>query len=207
MASKKKFQGGLYPSVAVSDAVNTVAHTAAAMMAKNEHPDQPAWLGFGLVAVAAAVGTARFGFSESLFAGANEDLAALAAYVGLPLVGYTFGVLSGLWGAVDGTLLLTLTLAGAALSAVARSLPAGAEEFVKIFLNVILFTLPTGHYGWKKYASSGDPSVLIAVIVFALAGVAIKPDRHRRLLGVRREDWFHYMIASASYVMAGGLRE
>lgn len=60
-------------------------------MYRHVHPTDriDAVLGFALVAVAAFVGTLRFGFSETLFAQANGDLADAAAYIGLPLIGYT----------------------------------------------------------------------------------------------------------------------
>jgi hypothetical protein len=82
--SKRKpaLRGGLYPTIAVSDAVNCVGHAWAAHHAY--HAGAPdAALGFACVAEAALVGTLRFGFSERLLARANSDLADLAAFVGL----------------------------------------------------------------------------------------------------------------------------
>ena len=67
-----------YPSVALSDSFNAAAHLAAAAAAQTAQPQLPAWLGFALVALAAAVGTLRFGFYPSIFAQANDDLARLA---------------------------------------------------------------------------------------------------------------------------------
>ena len=76
----------LYPSVAISDAFNTGCHGAAAVLAlRSASPGgEVACTGFALVAVASLVGTLRFGFSSKLFAPANEALADLAAFVGLP---------------------------------------------------------------------------------------------------------------------------
>merc|ERR1711934_754741 len=86
-----------YPSVALSDSFNAAAHLAAAAAAQTAQPQLPAWLGFALVALAAAVGTLRFGFYPSIFAQANDDLARLAGFLGLPLVGLSFAQLSGSW--------------------------------------------------------------------------------------------------------------
>ena len=49
-------------------------------------------------------------------------------------------------------------------------------------------------------------SGLFAVALFAFAGVVIKPEREERIMGIRREDIFHYMIGVASYGMALGLK-
>ena len=142
-------------------------------------------------------GTLRFGFSESLFADANGDLAGLAAYCGLPLVGATFAVKGGILHltSID---CVTISIAGAALACLSRSFPPAVEELVKVLLNVCCFIGPTGYVGWVR----GDIQLVSCVALFAIAGVVVKPDRHRRLLGVRREDWFHYMIGTASYGMA-----
>lgn len=194
-------KGGLYPSIAVSDGFNAVAHAAAASLAFNAFPDQPAWLGFTLVSTAAFAGTLRFGLSASMFAQANQDLAGLAAYIGLPLIGYTFGAVGGLFAPVHPPTLLALALAGGFIAAIARSLPEDVGEVLQVLLNIFLFIIPVMWYGWSK----GDWPLVGAVILFAVAGVVVGPDRHRRLLGVRREDWFHYMISIASYIMACSL--
>ena len=81
--------GSLYPTVAVSDAFNAAAHGYAAHVAHG-HGETAAALGFGIVALASFVGTMRFGWSDN-FARANGDLAHLAAFLGLPLVGLAFG--------------------------------------------------------------------------------------------------------------------
>ena len=82
----------LYPTVAVSDAFNFAGHAAAAALVWHAH--RPAALGFLLVAAAAAAGTARFAvFGEnSASARLNDDLANVAAFVGLPCVGLSFAL-------------------------------------------------------------------------------------------------------------------
>jgi hypothetical protein len=42
----------------------------------------------------------------------------------------------------------------------------------------------------------------LSAILFAVAGLVVKPERHRYLIGIRREDWFHLMIAAASVGIA-----
>ena len=47
---------------------------------------------------------------------------------------------------------------------------------------------------------------LFAVALFAFVGVVIKPEREVWIMGIRREDMFHYMIGVDSYGMALGLK-
>lgn len=199
--SKNKFQGGLYPSVAVSDAFNTITHVIAAFTALTLQPDEPAWMGFGLVAFAAAIGTLRFGFSESLFAKTNEDLANLAAFLGLPLVGISFARMGGMI-TMSSFDLLVFIVTGAALATAAQSLPDKVQHLSKVIVNVFLFIGPIAYVAYSR----NDNIVLGSVALFAIAGIVVKPERHEYLLGMRREDWFHYMIGAASYGIAGGLK-
>ena len=126
--------GGLYPTVAVSDAFNAAAHGWAAVK-MHEAGEQPAAMGFGLVAVAATVGTLRFGASERLLAQANGDLADLAAFVGLPLVGRSFALR---WLGEDSSFALCrasdtwLLVAGAVVASLCRSLSAEQQELAKV---------------------------------------------------------------------------
>jgi hypothetical protein len=197
---KTKFQGGLYPSVAVSDAFNTATHIFAAMTALALRPNEPAWLGFGLVAFAGAIGTLRFGFSESLFAKANGDLAGLAAFLGLPLVGISFARMGKL--VALGTFeLIVFIVCGAALATAAQSLSEKVQHLTKVLVNVFLFIGPIGYVGY----STGNNMLLGSIALFAIAGIVVKPERHQYLLGMRREDWFHYMIGIASCGIAQGM--
>ena len=43
---------------------------------------------------------------------------------------------------------------------------------------------------------------IASALLFAIAGLVVKPERHRFLFGVRREDLFHVMIAAASVGIA-----
>jgi len=203
MAERKgtKFQGGLYPTVAVSDCFLALTHYYSAGLAFYSSPTQPAFVGFSLVAIAATVGTARFGFSESLFAGANEDLANLAACVGLPLIGCTFATVGGLVEPLPPTNLLALACTGAALACLVKAIPAGSEEFLKVLVNLCLFILPVAKVGYDRQ----DWVLFGAIALFAVAGIAVKPDRHNCILGVRRENWFHYMLGASAIGMATGL--
>jgi hypothetical protein len=196
-----KFQGGLYPTVAVSDAFNCMAHAAAAVLAHNSAPLSPAAIWFAMVALAAFVGTLRFGFSESLFARANGDLANLCAYLALPLVGISFAMQAELISLGCGEQIL-FTALGACTAMAANSISDGTQELMKILLNLVMFVFPIVLCAWR----SGDHELGAAVALFAVAGVAVGPDRHSFLIGVRRENWFHYMIGVASYGMARSLR-
>ena len=42
-------------------------------------------------------------------------------------------------------------------------------------------------------------------LLFAVAGVAVGADRNSCILGMRRENWFHYMIAVSAVLLAAGL--
>lgn len=196
---KPAFGGGLYPTVAVSDAVNFIGHAWAARQAYiADEPD--AALGFALVAEAAMVGTLRFGFSERLLAQANGDLADLAAYVGLPLVGLSFaqkvgGIVVPCEQKAAGIVML------ASLGAVCRSLPEKSQELAKVLLNVVCFVAPILAYSFAVE----DYQTGLGVLLFALAGIGVGADRESCLLGVRRENWFHYMIAASAVSLAAGL--
>lgn len=84
-SSSGKLPSGLYPSIAVSDFANFAGHLYAAHTVASKSPSEPAIVGFLVVALAAFVGTLRFGFSENTFSAANGALADLATYMGLPL--------------------------------------------------------------------------------------------------------------------------
>ena len=199
--SKRKpaLTGGLYPTVALSDAVNCIGHAWAAKQAYAVgEPD--AALGFALVAEAALVGTLRFGMSERLLAKANGDLADLAAFVGLPLIGLSF---AQRWARVvlpcDTKAAAIVGLAG--LGAVCRSLPDNLQELAKVLLNVVCFVGPVLAYGHAVE----DYQTIFGVLLFAVAGVAVGADRNSCIFGMRRENWFHYMIAVSAVLLAAGL--
>ena len=75
----------LYPTIALSDAYNTITHVLAGIA--TYHLNEFIGLGFFLVAAASFIRTLRFGFSEKAFAKANGELATIAAFIGLPLIG------------------------------------------------------------------------------------------------------------------------
>ena len=187
-AEPRAIGGGLYPTVALSDAVNCLGHAWAAKVASGVGASDAA-LGFALVAWAALVGTLRFGLSERLLAKANGDLADLAAFVGLPLVGLSFGQrwLSHTL-ACDEKAAAIAVLAG--LGAMARSLSEDGQELAKVVLNVVCFVLPIVGYGH----ANEDYETIAGVMLFAAAGVAVGADRHSYLMGMRCENWFHCAI-------------
>lgn len=43
-------------------------------------------------------------------------------------------------------------------------------------------------------------------LLFAVAGIAVGPERDARLLGLRRVDIFHVLIAAAALGIAQGMR-
>ena len=68
----------------------------------------------------------------------------------------------------------------------------------KVFLNVFLFIAPALSFGHAH----GDWMSAAGALLFAAAGVAVGADREKFLFGVRRENWFHYMIGTASIILA-----
>jgi len=130
----------LFPSVAFSDAINALAHAAAAwiVLPKSLY----AAIGFTLVAVAAAFGAARFGFSARIFRRANESVAELAAFIGLPLVGFAVAaqfVNPDLVEAIDPTIVV---VALATVGAIARGLPKEHADAVRTAIVAPAFIIP-----------------------------------------------------------------
>jgi hypothetical protein len=197
--------GGLYPSVMFSDCFNTLCHLFAAHLCYREYGSCMAAVGFASVATAAAVGTYRFGFNES-FDRMNGDLADLAAFVGLPMVGleYYKSIESNpLNIELNFELKIVILFALLTIEAITRSMHIKVRELLKTLINVLFFVSPVvaGSYLSQNYNALGG------IIVFVIAAVVIEPDRHRRLLGIRREDWFHYLIGLAAPLVAQGLQK
>lgn len=199
-ATKVHAQGGLYPTVAVSDAFNAAGCFAAAAIAHEGAPALPAWIGFLIVAIAATVGMVRFGFAESLLARTNADLAGLAAILGLPIVGLSFALK---WGVVsaDGGQQLAFVACCAVVYACSASLPEGAQELLKVVWNLFLFIGPVAGYG----AARGDRALLASVGLFAVAGTVVGGSKDKSMLGMLNVNLFHYMIGLANYGIARGL--
>ena len=186
----------LYPSIAISDAVNAAGHALAAHMLWSS--ERLAALGFLIVALAASVGVLRFGFDERTFTQANSDLAELSAFVGLPLVGAAFAQRSGLVGRGGDASIVV----GCVITCVlARSLARGTKELAKILLNLVLFLMPVAYHSY----TSNDKRTGAAIAAFAVAGIVIGSDHDRLLFGVRRVNIFHYAIGACSYSIAFGL--
>ena len=162
-------------------------------------------LGFALVAIAAIVGTLRFmGFQQ--FAKANANLADLAAFVGLPMIGMeymmmTTNFMGNPWPFLEylqqdmlicivGLLIFWRFSEGVFSS--------NSTTNLVTVLNLAMFVLPIVNHGM----ATNDQETLIAVGLFAFAGVFIGSDRKRTILGMRRENWFHYFIGLSSTMLA-----
>jgi hypothetical protein len=163
--------------------------------------------GFFTVALAAFVGVLRFGFSESIFANANSHLADVAAFVGLPLVGLTFmhADLAGKyipWNYCGSINPVQFTLILVLLETISRSFNKKLRELSKIVANLIGFVGPVV----VSAVMRNDYNTLFAILLFVVAGLVITPDRHRCILGVRCENWFHYCIGISAVVIAKGLK-
>lgn len=202
---KAREQGGLYPSIAVSDAFNVAGHAFAAALAR-EKGNTMAAIGFSTVALAGTVGVFRFGFSESMFAAANGYLADVAAFIGLPLVGHSImqlysGSLPGALKTISSQNPVAFVVALSCFEAMTRGLTEQQREFAKVLTNLTLFVGPTAFIAYQ----TNNMDYLVGIVIFAMAGVVITADRHRYILGVRCENWFHYCIAIAAVFLAQGL--
>ena len=89
----------------------------------------------------------------------------------------------------------------ASLGSLCRSLPESSQELAKVILNVVCFVAPV----LAQSYSVDDYQTGFGVLLFALAGVGVGADRESCLLGFRRENWFHYMIAVSAVILAVGL--
>jgi hypothetical protein len=157
-------------------------------------------IGFITVAIAGAIGVLRFGFSESLFAKANGDLADLAAFVGLPLVGYSFALKGKLFDtAMWNICILIMTLI--TLENISRSFTSQLRELSKIITNFVCFVIPV----FMTCYANNDMIGLSAIGLFVFAGLVITADRHKLIFGVRCENWFHYCIGIAAVYIAKSL--
>ena len=171
-----------YPTIAVSDAFNALGHWYAAAICYENGNLQGA-AGFSLVAIAASVGTLRFGLSEKIFCKANSDLADLATFVGLPLIGNAFGSpaqewTSGVFGKENNTYFILLSLV-VFYTSFQSMFSKKSVELLKIPFNLCLFVLPV-----VKYAvDNGDMQALAAILLFTFAGVVVGADRYVPLFG------------------------
>eukprot|EP01063_Lacrimia_lanifica_P024314 TRINITY_DN32242_c0_g1_i1.p3 TRINITY_DN32242_c0_g1~~TRINITY_DN32242_c0_g1_i1.p3 ORF type:complete len:210 (+),score=86.54 TRINITY_DN32242_c0_g1_i1:55-684(+) len=194
----------LYPTIAVSDAFNVAGHVYGAWLAWPT--DRLAGLGLAYVAVAAAAGVLRFGVCRGTFRPANEGWADAAAYVGLPLLGHRVlaPVLEGAGGAAavladEAVYMSALLFVMIWCQRYCRS--DEAEELSKVAVNLLCFA---GPLLWHA-AGAGNTTLLAGVALFVLGGVAVGNERERFLLGMRRENIFHYIIGVAAYLIGAGI--
>jgi hypothetical protein len=142
----------------------------------------------------------RFGFNENRYAQANNNLADVAAFVGLPCVGFAFA--QAHWSIrSSSSVCCALALCLAMVEAITRTFSASNRELFKIIVSSAGFIGPVG---LAAYARNNN-SVLAGVALYVIAAVVITPARHEYLFGVRCENWFHYCIAIGAVLISGGL--
>ena len=196
------FLRGLYPSLAISDCVTVTGHAIAALMCYKGGLLRSA-AGFLSVSIAGSIGVYRFGFDEG-FAAIHANLTDLAAFVGLPLVGYDY-----LLYRCPGTLRLVAQKTDPVIFALflvlietfTRSMHPSTRESIRTIINAGLFVIPAliGAYTYN------NTNAVIAILLFLTAAIVIGPERHKYLFGLRREAWFHYIIGVCAYFIALGL--
>lgn len=189
---------GLFPTVAISDCFMGVCHVIASHTAYAQGAHEAA-AGFALVALANFVGVLRFGYSETYFATVNGDLADLAAYVGLPLVGHHF---ASEWPLVQPYLPspFPFVVGCAAILTLRKSAPDAVDDACRVLFNVLCFVAPVAVVSYQ----ARDWTTFAGIVLFLVAAVPIGPDRHSTLLGVRRENIFHYALGVSALLLAHG---
>ena len=188
----------LFPTLAVTDGACCVAHAVASYIVFKAHPEQPGWMGFLIVAAAAAVGSLRYGCSIR-FAKANESLALLSAFMGLPLIGLSFASTAGLW-PMTHTMRLGATVVLAVVANLAQAFPPVWKRDVEMIINLFIFVYPIVRVGYAKVM------LLIYMATFLLAATCINGHVNSWIFGFRRTDVFHVLISFASLGMAWELK-
>ena len=141
----------------------------------------------------------RFGFSEYRYADANGSLADFAGFVGLPVVGLTFlKRINGIEMNLDD---MMMVFCFASIEAITRGVHAQKRNLSKILMNLAFFVTPVALYSIQNQKTVS----LIGIILFVFAGLVVTADRHRTIMGVRCENWFHYLIAVAAFLISQGL--
>jgi hypothetical protein len=175
-------------TIAVSDAFMASACWFAAMTC-SLHISQ---LGFAIVGSACTAGVLRFGFYPEIFRPFNENLAAMAGRVGIPLIGLGFLNLSPEFRSQlplsDLDILFVLCLAFCITMAWSKT----AAELYTTAAGVVSMGAILA-YGMN----TGNTLARAGVILFIVGGVVIGPERDNLMLGVRRENLFHYCLGTA----------
>jgi len=177
---RKAMDVDFYPSIAVSDAVNSACCLFAARKLSGVCPD--AALGIGFVAAASGVGTLRFGFAPKTFAWWNGFLADAAGKIGIPMMCLGLGLRTE-----------TLTMGSLAALilgfAVEKSMFLSEEQSKRY--TTVASILGLGLLLVQR------PESLSAIALFITGGLLVGNDRHRLILGVRRENIFHYIMGTS----------
>jgi hypothetical protein len=164
-----------------------------------------AMCGFLLVAFAASAGVVRYAVNVNspTLAALNRSLADTAGYVGLPLVGLHYLRQVEAAQALAVVPSLVWVVGFAVNQAVGNIFAAGpARDLHRVVSNAVFFIAPTLLCGiaWR-----GASVVIVAVAVFALAGILIGPIVDKRLFGIRREVLFNISLGVASVLLSSRL--
>ena len=116
--------------------------------------------------------------------------------VGIPLIGVGFLQLSSQHNMATVVLLVWLFTASLALDQ-----DGTAAELITTLLSTG-GVLSIGYQGWYV---GGSPLALVGVILFVGGGIGVGADRERTLLGVRRENLFHYILGGGMLCFAAAL--
>mmetsp|Transcript_59664 Transcript_59664/g.129732 ORF Transcript_59664/g.129732 Transcript_59664/m.129732 type:complete len:207 (-) Transcript_59664:32-652(-) len=184
-----------FPTVAVSDAFMASCAAFAGLSAWRGGTVVSA-LGFWGVAAACCAGVLRFGFSPDQFRPFNENLAAHAGRVSIPLIG--LGVahkVPALAPYLEDQIVCVGVLSIAFAASLGLNHP-NTELYTTIISAAGILTVIAHSY------TSDCLHGVVGGVLFVVGGLAIGADRHRSLMGVRRENLFHYCLGSAFVLMS-----
>lgn len=187
----------VYRTVAVSDTFLSACSFYAANTTKDDLPAY-ATLGFLNVAIASAFGVARFGFAPKIFTPGNNFFASLSRLVGIPFIGLGFALSRNLLDQ-DMAIKAATVLAGGFILSRFMSEERNDAYGTLIAAAGLAGIVLSQREGQQTFrVTPGD----LGVLLFVIGAVVIGPDRQKTLLGVRRENWFHYFLGAAMLCLA-----
>jgi hypothetical protein len=188
----------LYPTIAISDAFQSLSHFYAASLIYQIN--FPAALGLASVGVAGSVGTLRFSLDEKRFETQNNALADIAGFAGLPLVGLYFMSIYLEMAKEANVLALFFTLLF--IETATRGGKKENKELMVGIINATLFIAPTLYHA----ITTSNTYLGLSVGIFVLGGVVITPARNKLFMGVICENWFHYCIGTSAVMLATAIK-
>eukprot|EP01062_Namystynia_karyoxenos_P060231 TRINITY_DN51765_c0_g1_i1.p1 TRINITY_DN51765_c0_g1~~TRINITY_DN51765_c0_g1_i1.p1 ORF type:complete len:230 (+),score=56.75 TRINITY_DN51765_c0_g1_i1:85-774(+) len=203
---------GRYLTIAVSDCFMAACCLWAA--SKCWHVSKEAAVGFAIVGAASSVGTLRFSvLNKKPVATLNRLLAEVGGMVGIPLIGLGFlsrmphgpsaarhqlTEVQDMYLTNPIAFIAPLAVACMLMMAVFRTLAKDYTTVISLIaMSLVYFRTLTRHRGSDKIKVA-----YCAIALFVIGGALVGPHRHQYLLGVRKENIFHYLLGSSMVLFA-----